>query len=117
MSDAIPQDVPDRTAVRCLPDGHPVFAGHFPTQPIVPGALLLDMVLCHAAHRLSVSPTDLRIEQAKFLRPVSPGEAIDLTLQAPGDSALHRFNIRVGDVSVASGALSVRDLGSTGAPT
>lgn len=108
MRDAPLQDLTDITATRCLPDGHPVFAGHFPAQPIVPGALLLDMVICHVAHRLSVAPTDLRIEQAKFLRPVGPGESIDLELHEPSDTAAHRFTVRVGEVSVASGALSLR---------
>lgn len=108
MSDATIQDPKEITAVRCVPVGHPVFAGHFPAQPIVPGALLLDMMIRHASHQLSVAPTAIRIDQAKFLRPVGPGESIDLTLHDPTDTAVHRFTLRVGDHSVASGALSVR---------
>ena len=50
MSDITTNDLSDDvTASRCLLSGHPVFAGHFPAQPIVPGALLLDMVIRHAS--------------------------------------------------------------------
>ncbi|WP_322629404.1 hypothetical protein [Halothiobacillus sp.] len=97
----------DVTASRCLPSGHPVFAGHFPAQPIVPGALLLDMVIRHASRQLSVAPNCIRIDQAKFLLPVGPDESIDLSLDEGAGTTSHRFTLRVGDKTVASGTITV----------
>jgi 3-hydroxymyristoyl/3-hydroxydecanoyl-(acyl carrier protein) dehydratase len=62
---------------------HPAMAGHFPGNPIVPGALLLDEVLA------IITGTDaaLTIRAAKFLHPIRPGETINLRWQtrAGGD--------------------------------
>ena len=107
MSDATPSNLTDVTASRCLPAGHPVFAGHFHAQPIVPGALLLDMVIRHAGRQLSVAPTDIRIDQAKFLRPVGPDESIALSLDDGVGTTSHRFTLRVGENTVASGTITV----------
>jgi 3-hydroxyacyl-[acyl-carrier-protein] dehydratase len=69
---------------------HPVFAGHFPGHPIVPGALLLDeAVLCLArSEGLDVGLVDVSV--AKFQRPVQPGDALSLhyRLSGPGRYAL-----------------------------
>ena len=61
-----------------IPAGHPSLAGHFPGQPIVPGVLLLaeTFALLRAAYP-GFAVTGL--EQAKFLRPVSPGEMVAVT--------------------------------------
>jgi len=54
---------------------HPTAAGHFPGNPIIPGALLLDSVI-HAI--LGATPIQLpyEIRAVKFLRPVRPGDNI-----------------------------------------
>ena len=50
---------------------HPAAAGHFPGNPIVPGALLL-------AYVLTVVPEapSRQVKVAKFLRPIRPGDPL-----------------------------------------
>jgi 3-hydroxyacyl-[acyl-carrier-protein] dehydratase len=53
---------------------HPTAAGHFPGNPIIPGAVLLDEVLQAIAGDEDVGPSVIR--SAKFLRPVRPGDGL-----------------------------------------
>ena len=57
---------------RFAPD-HPTGAGHFPGNPIIPGALLLDRML-DAMGRSGVDRQEVRV--AKFLHPVRPGDEV-----------------------------------------
>jgi 3-hydroxymyristoyl/3-hydroxydecanoyl-(acyl carrier protein) dehydratase len=57
---------------RFAPD-HATRAGHFPGNPIIPGALLLDRML-HAIGQSAAIGQDVKV--AKFLRPVRPGDAV-----------------------------------------
>jgi 3-hydroxyacyl-[acyl-carrier-protein] dehydratase len=61
---------------------HPAFAGHFPATPIVPGVLLLAEALERLAEQARVPLRCVRIRNAKFLRPVHPGELVDVELRA-----------------------------------
>ena len=66
---------------------HPAFAGHFPSQPIVPGVVLLDLGLrAIARHRAGGVAKDgmerCRVANAKFLSPVGPGEPLRLAFEA-----------------------------------
>lgn len=55
-------------------EGHPCFAGHFPGNPLVPGALLLSWVAAH--FRVASGGEVVAIKNAKFLRPVRPGDKL-----------------------------------------
>ncbi|TQM84840.1 3-hydroxyacyl-[acyl-carrier-protein] dehydratase [Saccharothrix saharensis] len=49
----------------------PVFAGHYPGFPIMPGLFVLDHVLATLpGHRV------VGLDRAKFLRPVFPGDTV-----------------------------------------
>jgi len=62
---------------------HPAFAGHFPSQPIVPGVVLLDLGLrAIAQHRGIDGDARCRVANAKFLSPVGPGEPLRLAFEA-----------------------------------
>jgi len=56
---------------------HPAFAGHFPGRPVVPGVVLLDLCLRSVAMRHDDVPA-WSIDNAKFLSPVAPGDALML---------------------------------------
>jgi 3-hydroxymyristoyl/3-hydroxydecanoyl-(acyl carrier protein) dehydratase len=90
-----------------VPLDHPAFAGHFPGQPLLPGALLLSEVLEAVqsvpalAARLGPQPT---LAAAKFLAPVRPGSTlvIDITPETGASRGL-RFEVHAAGVTVASG--------------
>jgi 3-hydroxyacyl-[acyl-carrier-protein] dehydratase len=60
----------------CYPLDYPTAAGHFPDNPIIPGAVLLD----EAIHAIggAAGIDDFTIRSAKFLDPVRPGETLEL---------------------------------------
>ena len=61
-----------RTVVR-LNEQHPVFAGHFPGQPIVPGVFTLQMIKECVAVALEKEVRFERIQNCKFSRTILPG--------------------------------------------
>ena len=86
---------------------HPAFAGHFPGQPIVPGVVILAEALAAIERATGRSAERWEISQAKFLKPVGPGEALALHHE-PLDSGSVRVEIRAGEALVANGVLAPR---------
>jgi acyl-CoA synthetase (AMP-forming)/AMP-acid ligase II len=86
-----------------FPIDHPAAAGHFPGNPIIPGAVLLDSLV--AAMSPGVPPP--AIESAKFHHPVRPGDDIEITQQTDGDTT--RFECRLAETAqlVLSGVLRI----------
>lgn len=89
-----------------VPTDHPAFPGHFPGQPVLPGAALLSMVL-DALERQPALCARLGaprvIEQVKFLAPVKPGAVLTLAF-APRARGLG-FEVTAGATAVARGTL------------
>jgi 3-hydroxyacyl-[acyl-carrier-protein] dehydratase len=78
---------------------HPVFAGHFPGHPIVPGVLLLDWA--QAAIEAQLGRPLQTLAEAKFHSPATPADVLELDFEV-GVSAV-RFEIRSDRRKIASG--------------
>ena len=92
------------TATLHIAPEHPAFAGHFPGQPLLPGAALLaevlEAVLDDPALAALVGAAP-RIGAAKFLAPVRPGAQLTLQLDATARGV--RFEVREAARVAASG--------------
>ena len=88
-----------------VPRDHPSFPGHFPGTPILPGAVLLDLVGVAARHTANWDVTGF--PAAKFARPVAPDDEIGVSFEPVGPQRA-RFICRRGDEVVASGSLTFR---------
>jgi 3-hydroxymyristoyl/3-hydroxydecanoyl-(acyl carrier protein) dehydratase len=79
-------------------ENHPTAAGHFPGNPIIPGALLLDEVI----RTLPTAATAIR--SAKFFHPVRPGDSLSVnwTFSSPGTA---KFECRLANTLAASGTV------------
>ncbi|MDR3134105.1 MAG: hydroxymyristoyl-ACP dehydratase [Prevotellaceae bacterium] len=61
-----------RAAVR-LNEQHPVFAGHFPGQPVVPGVFTLQMIKECVSYALEKELRFTTVQNCKFSRTILPG--------------------------------------------
>jgi 3-hydroxyacyl-[acyl-carrier-protein] dehydratase len=60
---------------------HPTAEGHFPGNPIIPGAVLLDSILRAVLGGIdAAAPYEMRT--VKFLRPVRPGDRVRVEWRA-----------------------------------
>jgi 3-hydroxymyristoyl/3-hydroxydecanoyl-(acyl carrier protein) dehydratase len=64
-----------------VPKEHPCFAAHFPGNPIVPGALLLQWIIRNA--REHFNEDFVGIKSMKFLSLVKPGDNCMLEIEKP----------------------------------
>ncbi len=103
---------------------HPAYAGHFPGRPILPGVVLLDAALHALAALRGLEAASGEIKSAKFLSPVSPGEALRVDYAAT-TADVFRFEVVAAGIStaladervVASGVFAFTSLASTAGET
>ncbi len=88
-----------RTEQLFIPGHHPSFAGHFPHYPIVPGALLLELI--GTAWGQSI----IAVPRVKFLQPVLPGDELTIQFTAGAMQMTVQFICQRGAVVVCTGLL------------
>ena len=96
--------------LRIAPD-HPACAGHFPGNPIVPGAWLLAAVVHEIA---AVAGRDLAtpvVKSAKFFRPVRPGDSVEIEYAASATEI--RFQCAVSGAKVMAGVVAGSGMGAS----
>jgi len=102
------------TAVKNVTADEPQFAGHFPGNPVLPGVLIIEAmaqaggVLSHISNG-DLEPKPLyflaRVEDARFRRPVVPGERLVIRVDADKVKRgmwWYRCEARVDEQAVAS---------------
>lgn len=92
MLDRARDVVPDESIVgiKNVSIGEPYFAGHFPGQPVMPGVLIVEAMAQTAAVLVVRTLGNdamcklvyfMSIDEAKFRRPVVPGDVLELHVQ------------------------------------
>jgi 3-hydroxyacyl-[acyl-carrier-protein] dehydratase len=109
-------------AVKFIDPQNPIFSGHFPAKPILPGVLLIEAVAQTAGVMLgSAAPQAAdksrggvallaAVNRFKFLKPVTPGQELRVEtkkLTEAGQMACIGGTVWVGEEMVGSGELSV----------
>ena len=89
--------------LKCVSVNEPYFAGHFPDAPIMPGVLVIEACaqLCSITMESQGTEDDkiyvlLKCEEFKFLRPVIPGDCLEIEVRKEsGGAGLVKFNAKV----------------------
>jgi 3-hydroxymyristoyl/3-hydroxydecanoyl-(acyl carrier protein) dehydratase len=76
--------------------------GHFPGNPIVPGAVLLSETLSAIEDALQARLLPCRVTFAKFVHPARPGESVVIEYSGPVAGVV-AFNCSVGGKTVLKG--------------
>jgi 3-hydroxymyristoyl/3-hydroxydecanoyl-(acyl carrier protein) dehydratase len=82
--------------------GHAAARGHFPGNPIIPGALLLSEAVRAIEMSLGKSLCPYQIRSAKFIRPVRPGERVSIDFSQRDEKRIS-FSCKVGAITVLAG--------------
>jgi 3-hydroxymyristoyl/3-hydroxydecanoyl-(acyl carrier protein) dehydratase len=90
------------TIERDFPPDHAAAQGHFPGNPIIPGALLLSETLRAIEADLGKGLLLWQIKSAKFAHPVRPGERVSIDFSRRDEKRIS-FSCKVGATTVLSG--------------
>ena len=105
------------TGIKNVSVNEPYFMGHFPGAPIMPGVLIVESCAQLCSLVIEKKPEDLeknlyvllKIDGFKFVKPVIPGDQLEMTVtKTKGGGALVGFNcvVKVNGVVHAKGDLT-----------
>jgi 3-hydroxymyristoyl/3-hydroxydecanoyl-(acyl carrier protein) dehydratase len=97
-----------------FPADLPAAQGHFPGNPIVPGALLLAETLHAIGERLGGRLEPGNVKAAKFFHPVRPGESVQVEFGQSGGNEI-KFACAVAGRTVMSGQVQWQPTPATAA--
>lgn len=83
---------------------HPTSAGHFPGNPIIPGALLLAEVVRRIEQAEGTHFASCNVKAAKFLHPARPGDGVDIEYARSAAGTIE-FQCEVAGNRVLTGAI------------
>jgi 3-hydroxymyristoyl/3-hydroxydecanoyl-(acyl carrier protein) dehydratase len=89
----------------CIAADHPAGVGHFPGNPIIPGALLLAEALRSIGDNMGVRLVSCNVKSAKFQHPVRPGDRVEIEYSYSAQGVID-FRCAVAGTRVLSGAIS-----------
>jgi 3-hydroxymyristoyl/3-hydroxydecanoyl-(acyl carrier protein) dehydratase len=98
---------------RVLRADHPAAQGHFPGDPIIPGAVLLNETLQAIEAGLGAPLAPFRIMSAKFLHPARPGDRLIIEFSRAAQGEI-RFTSRVDEKTVLSGRIQCHAASTAG---
>ena len=89
--------------IKCVSVNEPYFAGHFPDAPIMPGVLVMEACAQLCSITMESQGTDedkiyvlLKCEEFKFLKPVIPGDCLEIEVKKEsGGAGLVKFAAKV----------------------
>lgn len=83
---------------------HPTGAGHFPGNPIIPGALLLAEVLRSVGEAEGMHIGACNVRSAKFQHPARPGDKVEVEYECSTQGVID-FKCAVAGVTVLTGVI------------
>lgn len=93
------------TSAFTVPASHASLPGHFPSTPVVPGVVVLDLVLEAAASWLQRAVPVSGLRQVKFHTPLLPEQRADVALETAGDAL--RFQVMRDQQLIAQGTFTI----------
>lgn len=117
MLERVTELVPNESArgIKCVSVNEPYFIGHFPDAPIMPGVLIIESCAQLCSLVMTEENTEdrlyvlLKVEGFKFVKPVIPGDVLDISVaktRAGGTLVSFDAVVRVGEAVHAKGSVT-----------
>lgn len=94
-----------------IPESHPCYEDHFPGNPLLPGALLLQWLISRI-EEFYAGITIVEVKSAKFLRAVRPGDHCELIFSIHWNNNLAQIECLRGKTTVCRCKLAFSNIGN-----
>ncbi len=90
-----------------IPAASPLFAGHFPGRPILPGILHVALARRALEDIAGREVALAAVRSLKLRRPVTPDDRLELRIGPPGEDGAVRFEVRCDGAAASQGVVEV----------